>query len=45
MLGVPVDFEEVGLNHDNYNEETCNDAIMSITRNKVALKGMFHCLL
>lgn len=39
VLGVPVDFEEVDLTRSNYCEETCNAAVSSISRNKVALKG------
>jgi len=37
--GVPVDFEEVDLNRANYDIDVCNDAITSIRRNTVALKG------
>uniref|UniRef100_F6X7W0 Isocitrate dehydrogenase [NAD] subunit gamma, mitochondrial-like n=1 Tax=Ciona intestinalis TaxID=7719 RepID=F6X7W0_CIOIN len=37
--GVPVDFEEVNVTSSNLRSGSCEDALVSIRRNEVALKG------
>uniref|UniRef100_A0A6F9DFV1 Isocitrate dehydrogenase [NAD] subunit gamma, mitochondrial-like n=1 Tax=Phallusia mammillata TaxID=59560 RepID=A0A6F9DFV1_9ASCI len=37
--GVPVDFEEVNVTSENFTSGVCEDAITSIMRNEVAIKG------
>ncbi|XP_078487746.1 isocitrate dehydrogenase [NAD] subunit gamma, mitochondrial-like [Ciona intestinalis] len=37
--GVPVDFEEVNVTSSNLRSGSCDDALVSIRRNEVALKG------
>ncbi|KAL3852992.1 hypothetical protein ACJMK2_016589 [Sinanodonta woodiana] len=37
--GAPVDFEEVEINADNADAETVRNALLSVRRNGVALKG------
>uniref|UniRef100_H2YB56 Isopropylmalate dehydrogenase-like domain-containing protein n=1 Tax=Ciona savignyi TaxID=51511 RepID=H2YB56_CIOSA len=37
--GVPVDFEEVDVTSDNFQSGSCEEALVSIQRNEVALTG------